>query len=88
MARIVQKYGGTSVRDLARIRLVAERVAAEAALGNEVAVVVSAMAGETNRLVDLTASFRQASRSAAGYWPSPCNSWGSRRGPGSAGKSP
>ncbi|NBC34296.1 MAG: aspartate kinase [Alphaproteobacteria bacterium] len=53
MARIVQKFGGTSVRDIAHIRRVAERVAAEARAGNEVAVVVSAMAGETNRLVDL-----------------------------------
>ena len=53
MARIVQKFGGTSVQDIAHIRRVAARVAAEAAAGNEVAVVVSAMAGETNRLVAL-----------------------------------
>jgi len=53
MARIVQKFGGTSVADLERIRHVADRVAAERASGNEVAVVVSAMAGETNRLVGL-----------------------------------
>lgn len=51
MARIVMKFGGTSVADLDRIRNVADLVAAEARNGNEVAVVVSAMSGETNRLV-------------------------------------
>ena len=51
MARIVMKFGGTSVADLDRIRHVAGLVAAEAKQGNEVAVVVSAMSGETNRLV-------------------------------------
>ncbi len=53
MARIVQKFGGTSVADLDRIRNVAGKVAAEAAAGHQVAVVVSAMAGETSRLVAL-----------------------------------
>ena len=51
MARIVMKFGGTSVADLDRIRCVAELVAAEASDGHEVAVVVSAMSGETNRLI-------------------------------------
>lgn len=51
MSRIVMKFGGTSVADLERIRHVASLVAAEVANGNEVAVVVSAMSGETNRLV-------------------------------------
>ncbi len=51
MARIVMKFGGTSVADLDRIRNVAARVKAEAERGNEVAVVVSAMAGTTNQLV-------------------------------------
>ncbi|GAN81693.1 aspartate kinase [Acidocella aminolytica] len=51
MARIVMKFGGTSVADLDRIRNVARRVKAEADKGNEVAVVVSAMAGVTNQLV-------------------------------------
>ncbi|MCP4329162.1 MAG: aspartate kinase [Alphaproteobacteria bacterium] len=54
MARIVQKFGGTSVADVDRIRGVAEKVKREIDLGNEVAVVVSAMAGETNRLARLT----------------------------------
>jgi aspartate kinase len=51
MARIVMKFGGTSVADLDRIRHVATLVAREADKGHEVAVVVSAMSGETNRLV-------------------------------------
>ncbi len=58
MARIVQKFGGTSVADLNRIRNAAERVKRAVDAGDQVAVVVSAMAGETNRLVDLV---RQAS---------------------------
>ncbi|MGB0695310.1 MAG: aspartate kinase [Rhodospirillaceae bacterium] len=53
MARIVMKFGGTSVGDLDRIQNVARKVKAEAEAGNEVAVVVSAMSGETNRLVGL-----------------------------------
>ncbi|MBL6595206.1 MAG: aspartate kinase [Candidatus Puniceispirillum sp.] len=51
MARIVQKFGGTSVADLDRIRNVAQRVKTEVDAGHEVAVVVSAMAGTTNQLV-------------------------------------
>lgn len=51
MARIVMKFGGTSVANLDRIRHVAGLVEAEALAGHEVAVVVSAMSGETNRLV-------------------------------------
>ena len=54
MARIVQKFGGTSVADIARIKNVARRVKREVDGGNEVAVVVSAMAGTTNELVDWT----------------------------------
>ncbi|MCC2602701.1 aspartate kinase [Sphingopyxis yananensis] len=52
MARIVMKFGGTSMAGTERIRTVARLVAREAAAGNEVAVVVSAMAGETDRLVN------------------------------------
>lgn len=51
MARIVMKFGGTSVADLDRIRNVANRVKREVDAGNEVAVVVSAMSGATNQLV-------------------------------------
>jgi aspartate kinase len=51
MARLVMKFGGTSVADLDRIRNVARHVQREVGAGNEVAVVVSAMAGETNKLV-------------------------------------
>ncbi|MEQ8402445.1 MAG: aspartate kinase [Roseitalea porphyridii] len=53
MARIVMKFGGTSVADLDRIRRAAARIKAEAERGNEVAVVVSAMAGVTNAMVQL-----------------------------------
>ncbi len=52
MSRIVQKFGGTSVADLDHIRNAALRVKVEVDKGNEVAVVVSAMAGVTNQMVD------------------------------------
>src|SRR5436190_23568957 len=51
MARIVLKFGGTSVGDTSRIKNVARKVKAEVDRGNEVAVVVSAMSGVTNQLV-------------------------------------
>ena len=53
MALVVQKYGGTSVGTVDRIRNVARRVAKTFDDGNDVVVIVSAMAGETNRLVAL-----------------------------------
>ncbi|MBI4936631.1 MAG: aspartate kinase [Nitrosomonadales bacterium] len=53
MALIVQKYGGTSVGSPERIQAVARRVAKYKAHGHQVVVVVSAMSGETNRLIDL-----------------------------------
>jgi aspartate kinase len=53
MALIVQKYGGTSVANPERIRNVARRVARYKAMGHQVVVVVSAMSGETNRLISL-----------------------------------
>ncbi len=53
MALIVHKYGGTSLGDLNKIRHVAQRVAAAKDQGDDVAVVVSAMAGETDRLIRL-----------------------------------
>lgn len=53
MALIVQKYGGTSVGDANRIANVAKRVARTKQAGNDVVVVVSAMSGETNRLIAL-----------------------------------
>ncbi|CAA7616935.1 aspartate kinase [Magnetospirillum sp. UT-4] len=52
MARIVMKFGGTSVGDIDRIKNVARRVKREVEAGNQVAVVVSAMSGATNQLVD------------------------------------
>ena len=53
MALIVQKYGGTSVANPDRIRNVAKRVARYRAMGHQIVVVVSAMSGETNRLISL-----------------------------------
>jgi len=56
MALIVQKFGGTSVGDIERIKNVAKRVKREVDAGNQVAVVVSAMSGVTNQLVDYVTS--------------------------------
>ena len=53
MALIVQKYGGTSVANPDRIRNLARRVARYKAMGHQIVVVVSAMSGETNRLISL-----------------------------------
>jgi aspartate kinase len=53
MALIVQKYGGTSVANPERIRNVARRVARYKAMGHQIIVVVSAMSGETNKLIAL-----------------------------------
>ena len=52
MARIVMKFGGTSVADIDKIRNVAQHVKREVDAGNQVAVVVSAMSGKTNELVN------------------------------------
>src|SRR6187397_1164760 len=51
MARLVMKFGGTSVADLDRIRNVARHVKREVDAGHQVAVIVSAMSGKTNELV-------------------------------------
>jgi aspartate kinase len=59
MALVVQKYGGTSVGDLERIKNVARRALAARAAGNDVVVVVSAMSGETNRLLKLVAGLTE-----------------------------
>ena len=53
MALVVQKYGGTSVADIKRIENVARRVIKTKQAGNDVIVVLSAMAGETDRLINL-----------------------------------
>lgn len=52
MARVVQKFGGTSLADIEHIRNAAQRAVAEVKAGNEVAVVVSAMGGMTDQLID------------------------------------
>ena len=59
MALIVQKYGGTSVGSVERIKHVAEKVIATQKQGHQVVVVVSAMSGETNRLVELANAITQ-----------------------------
>ena len=59
MLRIVQKFGGTSVGDIERIRNAAGRVKREVDAGSEVAVVVSAMAGTTNQLIEWTRQMSQ-----------------------------
>src|SRR5207253_6811908 len=57
---VVQKYGGTSVADVERSRSVAGRIARTRAAGHGVVVVVSAMAGETNRLLGLARAVAHA----------------------------
>lgn len=59
MALIVQKYGGTSVGTIERIQAVAERVIATRDKGNQVVVAVSAMSGETNRLISLASEIEK-----------------------------
>jgi len=54
---VVQKYGGTSVGDLDRIQNVANKVAKTVDAGNDVVVIVSAMSGETNKLIDFANHF-------------------------------
>ncbi len=65
MARLVMKFGGTSVADLDRIHNVARHVKREVDAGHEVAVVVSAMAGKTNELVDWVRSMPLATGAAS-----------------------
>ncbi|WP_298942469.1 aspartate kinase [uncultured Psychromonas sp.] len=57
MALLVQKYGGTSVGNVERIKAVAEKVKATKEAGHDVVVVLSAMSGETNRLIALAKEF-------------------------------
>ncbi len=59
MGLIVQKFGGTSVANIERIQNVAKRVKKTKEAGNDVVVVLSAMAGETNRLIELAKSIQK-----------------------------
>ena len=59
MSLIVQKYGGTSVGTVERIQAVADKIAGFRARGDDIVVVVSAMSGETNRLVALAADISE-----------------------------
>ena len=65
MARLVMKFGGTSVADIDRIRNVARHVQREVDAGHEVAVVVSAMSGVTNQLI----AWCEAAQSGAALRP-------------------
>ena len=77
MSRIVMKFGGTSVADLDRIRKVAQQVKCEADDGNEVAVIVSAMAGVTDPgHDDLCGSGEAPTRRFSGAGPAACRSLG------------
>lgn len=60
MSLLVQKYGGTSVGSVERIEAVAEKVAGFRAQGHDMVVVVSAMSGETNRLIGLAQQIQEA----------------------------
>ncbi len=62
MALLVQKFGGTSVGSIERIEAVADKVIAYKEQGNDMVVVVSAMSGETNRLVDLAMQINPKAR--------------------------
>lgn len=68
MARIVMKFGGTSVADLDRIRNVARHVKREVDAGHQVAVVVSAMAGKTNELVNWVQQMPKVAGASASFY--------------------
>lgn len=65
MSIVIQKFGGTSVGSVERMRHVCDLILKEKALGHDVVVVVSAMAGETNRLVGLASQFKHGLNSKA-----------------------
>ena len=71
MARLVMKFGGTSVANIERIRNVARHVKREVDAGFEVAVVVSAMSGKTNELVGWVKEANRSTTSAnmTRSWP-------------------
>jgi len=68
MARIVMKFGGTSVADLERIHNVARHVKREVDAGHQVAVVVSAMAGKTNELVNWVQQMPKVAGASASFY--------------------
>ena len=68
MPRLVMKFGGTSVADIARIHNVARHVKREVDAGHEVAVVVSAMAGKTNELVALAREMPRATGASSPFF--------------------
>jgi aspartate kinase len=64
MALIVQKFGGTSVGSVERIEQVADKVKKFREAGDDLVVVLSAMSGETNRLIDLAKQRRRSAGSS------------------------
>ena len=91
MALIVQKFGGSSVADIDRIRNVANRVAEYRHRGDQVVVVVSAMKGVTDNLIEMAKSLMPvpseremdmllstANRPPSPCWPFRCSRWTSR----------
>jgi len=68
MALIVQKFGGTSVGSVERIKAVARRVARWKAQGHQLVVVPSAMSGETNRLIALAKEVQASPTRASSTW--------------------
>jgi aspartate kinase len=74
MGRIVMKFGGTSMAGIERIRHVASLVKREAERGHQLAVVVSAMAGETDRLIQFCREPPRSTTRANMTWSSPAAS--------------
>ena len=65
MGIVVQKYGGSSVADVEKIKRVADRITATRARGQQVVVVVSAMGGTTDQLIDLARQVDRNDRKAS-----------------------
>ena len=62
MSLIVQKFGGTSVKDISKIKRACLLIATEHKKGNQVVVIVSAMAGETTKLINLSKNFSYSNK--------------------------
>ena len=76
MVLVVEKFGGSSVSDAAKIRHVAGRIATRAATGDRVVAVVSAMGNRTDELIALATEVTVDPRPPPGRWsPPPCSRW-------------
>jgi aspartate kinase len=93
VALVVQKYGGSSVADAARIKRVAQRIVATKKAGNDVVVIVSAMGDTTDELLDLAQQvtplppgreldmlLTSGERISMAFWPWPSPTWATRPG--------